>query len=172
MRKSGVTTDQSQDAFRIRWLLRELHLLGERPSTNDVRVHGGVREDSTPWSRHVAELWQERRATPNAAVRGDSPWRYPFAIPHGLVVEHRLEAIEERLGREVVAAKDSLVSLLAAHADDAEIVAAELTLRRQSTALRVWADTLLALRQSTEVLGDFRVRREPPMVTPHPNFPV
>jgi len=87
------------------------------------------------------------------------------------VVEHGLEGIEQRLGRQISVAADSLVRLLAADADSTAIASAERALHRQTTALRAWAQTQLALRESTEVLGGYRLRREPPFVTPHPRFP-
>jgi hypothetical protein len=162
---SSASNPSGQDRARIRWVLWELYLLGERPTAAEIRA-----ARPTDWSRAVAELWQERLREPCRNVRG-SGWRYPFLWPFESCVEHGLDPIEVRLERELTRVSRVLSNAITRGEDDAQRQLDD-ELYMHAQALSVWAQTRLAFRgrETGDVWGPgLRLPRRRPLISRPPS---
>jgi hypothetical protein len=173
LRHAGVTREigpRGRDRDRVRQILWELYMLGERPSPTEIRVFGGVDGVPTTWSRHVADLWRERLSDPTRTMR-HSHWARAFGYPAGIIERHSLESVERRLGRELVRATDEYVLALESVAPLERLQELDDLVRLQALALRTWGQTvgyLTSGASADDLIGiGYRLRREsPPLVRP------
>ena len=101
-------------------------------------------------------------------VKARRLWRYPFVVPHRILEKMGLEPIEARLARQAARAAEEFAAVIP---DEASETGRHLedVLRLQTMALRAWAHTVAALRESEEVIGDLRLPRWDALVRPRPN---
>jgi hypothetical protein len=155
LRSSGVCAEPwGRDAAGVRVVLWELHMLGERPTSDQIREAGGVDGQPTGWSRAVAGLWSQRLAYPTRRSRGRH-WNTTFVIPDAVIQEHDLEPIETRLSRRLSEVAADYAAALRDDALAATLVQLDEQLRIQALALRSWGQTELALRSTVadDVMG-------------------
>jgi hypothetical protein len=143
------------DRQRVRWVLWELHLLGERPSPDELRRYGGVDGKPTSWSREIAGLWTERQKHPHRVVRGSSPWAYPFAVPSSVIDAHNLRpGIGERLAAELARKAEQYAEAVARSGPAEELERLDDELHLAARALRLWCQTRVAWRDhDRDVVG-------------------
>jgi hypothetical protein len=113
LRTAGVTSEPwGRDRGRVEELLAELYLLGERPSVEEVRVYlDSLGIAAGHWGREIVRLWRKRVRRPGVRLKGRGGWVYPFAIPDGLVEEHGLRSVDERLLDALAAASTDYLRL-------------------------------------------------------------
>jgi hypothetical protein len=131
------------DRDRIACLLKELHVVGERPPSADLRAFLDERW-SAMWvidRRGIIDLWRrlERNPLHNFRVqRGGYPWVRPFVILDQTVEEHGLRSVGERLVEQAQGAQRRLLELaLDGWTEDFD--RAELEARETELAIRAWA---------------------------------
>jgi hypothetical protein len=90
-----TSAPRGQDAGRVRWLLFENYLLGERPTRAEMAAVAGEHG----WGREVTALWAERLRDPFRKPRARYGWVYPFVIPNGIVQKLGMEPLHTRLSR-------------------------------------------------------------------------
>jgi hypothetical protein len=145
MRRQASRSDQSHEAARIRALLHDLYLLGERPTATEICARAGINGSPTPWSRYVAGLWTDRLRSPDRHVRNEQRWHNPFVIADAQARAHELEDVSARLSRRVSVEAENLARALEEGADQERVVASRNALRRQIFALCIWAEVLIEL---------------------------
>jgi hypothetical protein len=167
----GVTAEPgARDAPFVRQLLWELYMLGERPTTAEVRVAGGVDGHPTAWSRAVAKLWAERLRDPTRQMRRKY-WHY-FAIPNALVEERGLESLAARLAHELELAAREYAAAIDSKTPAERLRELDGLVRLQSLALRTWGQILAGLDEGVErdnLFGRGYMAHEPyPLMRPIP----
>jgi hypothetical protein len=176
MRSGGMTTEpwpKGRDRARVRMLLWELYLLGERPTPEEIRIAGGRDGKATTWSRAVADLWRDRTSSPLQIPFGDQSFRHPFIIPALEIEKNGLDSIESRLAAQVVSATERYEEALATGASEDDVLELEAILSLQVHALRVWGETQLLLRRHPEedvFGGGLRGWRRDRFIWRHPRY--
>jgi hypothetical protein len=154
----------------VRQVLWELHLLGERPSPSDVLAAASpTGPPHSLWAVGVKSLWAERLRNPDRAVRGSGGWAYPFVIPEQVVNQHALASVGEHLAGQLDLAANEYAAALRGEMEDDELWRLDRRVALQSTALRVWGQTVLSRRHASDVLGGLSIPRSQPLIRPRPS---
>jgi|SRR5579862_462496 len=122
------------DRPRVRALLWELYLLGERPTPTEIRKHGGVNGLPTPWSRSVAALWRERLNDPARRTLSREGARNTFDVPAMLLADDPV-SIEARLARELARVAGEYAASITAAVDAKELLRLDQIFELQARAL-------------------------------------
>jgi hypothetical protein len=156
---------EGRDRARVREVLFEVYLLGERPNVAEVRE--AIRQKNPDWAREVAQLWTLRLRKPHQVPKLGG-WRYPFYVPAEILGR---SAVADRLVVQVEHSAAAYARLIAEGATARELVEADASLRLQTDALRVWGQTHVTWKNydGDDVWGRIPSRARP-LVGPHPRI--
>jgi hypothetical protein len=162
MRRTLTHEPWGRDRARVREILWDLYLLGERPTPEEIRTEAG----DGRWGREVARLWAERLRNPTRNIRERSGWHHRFVVIEGVLKEEGLPPIEDWLARQAGIAAHAYAKAISADSPEDELRRAENIFRLQTRALRVWGQTREALRHDEEIFGRLSLPRHQRIIFP------